>query len=273
MGIVNTTPDSFSDGGQFLETGAARQRVDELLSQGADIIDIGAESSRPGSAPVEAGEQMNRLGPALDHALAAGAFVSIDTTSATVAEWCLARGAHMLNDVSFLADANLARVAAAHDAFLVLNHARAPMSQMRGFSQWPDDAYADIVEDLKSDWGRTKDRAMSVGMKEQRLVFDPGFGFSKNANHCFALLGRLREFDGMGVALLTGPGRKSFIGSVDGAAPSERIGGTVAASLLCAQAGADVLRVHDVREVKQALLVWERTQSYGAPRAGAGCDG
>ena len=145
---------------------------------------------------------------------------------------------------------------------------------MEGFSQWPDDDYTDIVEDLKSDWERTKERAMRAGMTEQRLVFDPGFGFSKNEKHCFSLLGRLRELTTLGHPLLVGPGRKSFLGAVDGSGPNERLGATVAASVLCAQAGADALRVHDVREVRQALRVWERTHSVGADaRAGAALDG
>ncbi len=274
MGIVNTTPDSFSDGGRYLDAAAGMKRVDDLLRQGVDIIDIGAESSRPGSPEVPADEQLRRLGPTLDHALAQGAFVSIDTTSPRVAARCLERGAQMINDVSFLRQEALAHVTSAHDAYLVLNHSRAPMSEMGGFSQWPDDDYADIVEDLKLDWGQTKDRAMRAGMTAERLVFDPGFGFSKNARHCFALLARLGEFRDLQVPMLVGPGRKSFVGSVDDSGPGERIGGTIAACLLSAQAGADVLRVHDVREVRQALLVWERTRDeQGRLTAGGERDG
>lgn len=258
MGVVNTTPDSFSDGGKYLSPADAVRRVEQLFRDGAEIIDIGAESSRPRSAQVPAAEQLLRLDAALGAALDLGAFVSIDTTSPEVAAHCLRRGARMINDVSFLRDVELAAVTAAHDAYLLLNHSRAPMAQMTGFSRWPDDDYTDIVADLVADWGQAKERAMQAGVAQGRLVFDPGFGFSKNARHCFELLARLGEFRQLGVPIAAGPGRKSFIADLDQSPPERRLGGTIAAALLCAQAGADVLRVHDVFEVRQALQVWRR---------------
>jgi dihydropteroate synthase len=260
MGVVNTTPDSFYDGGQALDPQAARQRVDELLVAGADIIDIGAETSKPGSAPVPADTQLSRLMPALQHALERGAWTSIDTTNAEVAHVALGKGARILNDVSGLADPRLAEIAQRHDACLVITHCRVPMAEMTGFSEWPDDDYADIVNEVKVDWGRSRDRAMHVGLSRKNLIFDPGFGYSKNARHSFELLARLNELAELDVPILSGPSRKSFIGSVDGSPPAERLGGTIAASLASADKGAHVLRVHDVKAVRQALWVWARTK-------------
>lgn len=260
MGVVNTTPDSFYDGGQALEPAAARQRVDELIAEGADIIDIGAETSKPGAAAVPAETQLLRALPALERALERGAWTSIDTTSAEVAQVALSKGAHIVNDVSGLADPRLAEIAQRHDACLVITHCRVPMAQMAGFSEWPDDAYADIVDEVKVDWGRSRDRAMQVGLSRKNLIFDPGFGYSKNARHSFEVLARLNEFAALEVPILSGPSRKSFIGSVDGSAPADRLGGTIAASLASADKGAHVLRVHDVQAVRQALAVWARAK-------------
>jgi dihydropteroate synthase len=261
MGIVNLTPDSFYDGGQNLEPKAAQTRIDALLAQGADVLDLGAESSRPGSLPVPAAEQIRRLEPALRHAVASGACVSIDTTSPEVAEFALSRGARLVNDVSCLRDVELARVSAAHGAWLVIMHSRRPMAEMTGFSQWPDDAYADIVQDVRRDWGLAAERAVQAGMAPSKLIFDPGFGFSKNARHSYELLARLSEFRTLGVPILSGPSRKSFLASADGSPPEQRLGGTIAACLVSARAGADLLRVHDVHEVRQALTVWARAES------------
>ena len=258
MGVLNVTPDSFFDGGEYLDGESAAQRVETLIHEGADIIDIGAESSRPGSRVVPAVEQIQRLEPVLVKAVARGVFVSVDTTDAEVAEYCLARGARMINDVSCLSQPKLASATAAVGGWLVLNHSRTPMSEMSGFSQWPDDDYTDIVEDVMMDWGQASARAVAAGMQADRLVFDPGLGFSKNARHCFEILGRLSEFHALGVPTLVGPGRKSFIADVDGSPPGERLGGTVAACLSSANAGAAVLRVHDVAAVRQALGVWQR---------------
>jgi dihydropteroate synthase len=261
MGIVNLTPDSFYDGGRHLDPNAARLRIDAMLERGADLLDLGAESSRPGSHPVPAAEQIRRLEPALGHALAVGARVSVDTTSPEVAQFALGRGAQIVNDVSCLRDAELARVCAAHGAWLVIMHSRRPMAEMTGFSQWPDDAYADIVQDVRRDWGLAAERAVQAGMAPSKLIFDPGFGFSKNARHSYELLARLSEFRSLGVPILSGPSRKSFLASVDGSPPEARLGGTIAACLASARAGADVLRVHDVHEVRQALAVWSRAEA------------
>lgn len=255
MGVLNVTPDSFSDGGDFLEPRAARERVDALLNDGADIVDIGGESSRPGSDAVPAREQIERIEPALRYAVDQGALVSIDTTLPDVAERCLNMGATLINDVSCLAEPDLARVVAKAGGDLLIMHARGPMSRMPGFSEWPDEAYADVVVDVAREWSNARERAVAQGQPRERIFFDPGLGFAKNARHSFELLRRLQEFRSLEAPVFVGPGRKSFIASVDPAPPSERLGGTIAACIISAQKGAHALRVHDVREVRQALAV------------------
>jgi dihydropteroate synthase len=270
MGVLNVTPDSFFDGGQFDDPHAAARRIDQLVEQGADLIDIGAESTRPGAAAVPPSEQIARLEPALRHALQTSVLVSVDTQSPIVARHVLGLGAHLINDVSCLADEDLARACAEHQAPLVIMHARGPAASMAGFSLYPDDGYADVVEDVRREWRSAKERAVRAGMSASDIYFDPGLGFAKNARQSFALLAGLARFRSEGL-IVVGPSRKSFIASLDGAPPDERLGGSVAAALLAAARGASIVRVHDVREVRQALrvaAVVERGASVGAAHAG-----
>ncbi|MGC4092604.1 MAG: dihydropteroate synthase [Polyangiaceae bacterium] len=255
MGVLNVTPDSFYDGGRYLDESSAFARVDQLLADGADIIDIGGESSRPGAPPVAAAEQLARIEPALRHALSRGALTSIDTTDPVVAERALSLGAHAVNDISCLADSDLARVCARHSATLVLMHSRGPMQHMAGFSNYPDDAYGDVVLDVLTEWRTARDRAVAQGLLASSVWLDPGIGFAKNARQSFALLQGLSRFTSEGVPLVVGASRKSFMAAVDAAPPTERLGGSIAAALLAVSSGASVLRVHDVREVRQALAV------------------
>ena len=270
MGVLNVTPDSFFDGGRYDDARAAARRVDQLVKDGADLIDIGAESTRPGAQAVSASEQIARLEPTLRHAVAAGALVSVDTASPVVARHALGLGAHLINDVSCLADDGLARACAEHQAPLIIMHARGAAAKMAGFSVYPDDGYADIIEDVRREWRSAKERAVSAGMSESDVYFDPGLGFAKNARQSFALLAGLARFQSEGL-IVVGPSRKSFLASLDGAPPDERLGGSVAAALLAAARGAAIVRVHDVREVRQALCVTafvEREHSVGAAHAG-----
>lgn len=253
--MVNVTPDSFSDGGAFLEPDAARAHVDSLLAAGADVLDIGGESTRPGSTPVGADEQLRRIEPVVRHALARGAVVSIDTQDPLVAERMLGLGARYVNDVSCLADPDLASVTARHDATLILMHSRGSMSEMRGFSQYADDAYDDVVADVAREWSAARERARARGLAVERCFLDPGLGFAKNARHSLTLLARLSELTALGAPIVVGPSRKSFIAEVGSAAPGERLGGTIAACLHAASAGAAMLRVHDVFAVRQALAL------------------
>jgi dihydropteroate synthase len=255
MGVLNVTPDSFFDGGRYANPESARAQVDRLLADGAHILDIGAESSRPGAEPVPPAEQIDRIDAALRHAVERGAVVSIDTTSPEVAERALALGAQMVNDVSCLADPELASVTARARATLVLMHSRGPMSAQRGYSQYPDAGYADVTREVLAEWRTGRDRAVAAGLQPEDVWLDPGLGFAKNARQSFELLSRLEELGREGVPVLVGPSRKSFIAAVDGAPPEERLGGTIAACLLAAERGARVLRVHDVSAVRQALGV------------------
>ncbi len=265
MGICNVTPDSFSDGGRYLDAKAAAARIDELLAEGADIIDIGGESTRPGSKPVDAKEQLERVLPVIQYAAKRGACISIDTTSPHVAAAALDCGAHAINDVSLLAHTDLAHVAAGSGATLILSHARPAVGMRPALHE-----YGDVVADVIADWERAAERAMSVGLKRSALVMDPGLGFSKAARHSLELLRRSRVLaERMGdVPVLIGASRKSFLTLVDpkGAKetpPAERDGASIAAAIHAVHAGVHVLRVHAVRATRQAI---DLDNVLGTPR-------
>jgi len=267
MGVLNVTPDSFYDGGRYASEPAALGRVDELIHDGADVIDIGGESSRPGSEPVPSGEQIRRIEGAVRYALErARALVSIDTTRPEVAERMLELGAHMINDISCLSDPELAKVSARHGAMLIVMHSRGPMSKMKGFSKYPEDGYRDVVGEVRSELRSAHERALAAGMPARDVIWDPGLGFAKSARQSFELLARLEELTAEGVPIAVGPGRKSFIGSLDEAPAEKRLGGTIAACLGAVERGARLLRVHDVAEVGQALRVARR---IGSPQSSA----
>jgi dihydropteroate synthase len=268
MGILNVTPDSFYDGGRYLDEASVAERIEALVAEGADIIDIGGESSRPGSVKVPAAEQVARIEVAVRRAVASGVKVSIDTTSPEVADRMLGLGAHIVNDVSCLSDPELARVTARYQADLVLMHARGSMAEMKGFSVYAEDAYDDVVTDVLREWGAARDRALEVGLARDRVWLDPGIGFAKNARQSWELLRRLPELTAEGVPVVVGPSRKSFIGALDGSPPEQRLGGTIAACVLSVQRGAHVLRVHDVAAVKQALRVMQELTPSGATESG-----
>lgn len=279
MGVLNVTPDSFSDGGLFHDARAAERRITELRAEGAEIIDIGAESTRPGAAAVSAADQIARIGSAVSIAVAAGAIVSIDTTLPEVAERALADGATIVNSVSLDAAEDLGRLAAARGAALVLMHSRGPMSSMAGFSVYADDGYRDVVSDVGEELSAAAERALAAGLPRGELILDPGLGFAKNARQSLELCARLGELRALGFPLLVGPSRKSFIahvasgGSVRVAPPSERLGGTIAAVLACVARGAEIVRVHDVAAVRQALAIAALIGAGPAPRAEASSGG
>lgn len=279
MGVLNVTPDSFSDGGLFHDARAAERRITELRAEGAEIIDIGAESNRPGAAAVSAADQIARIGSAVSIAVAAGAIVSIDTTLPEVADRALADGATIVNSVSLDAAEDLGRLAAARGAALVLMHSRGPMSSMAGFSVYADDGYRDVVSDVGEELSAAAERALAAGLPRGELILDPGLGFAKNARQSLELCARLGELRALGFPLLVGPSRKSFIahvasgGSVRVAPPSERLGGTIAAVLACVARGAEIVRVHDVAAVRQALAIAALIGAGPAPRAEASSGG
>jgi dihydropteroate synthase len=255
MGICNVTPDSFSDGGHFLAPEAARSRVDQLLAEGADFIDIGGESTKPGALPVPASEQIARVLDVVRYAVAAGACVSVDTSSAEVAAACLDQGACVVNDVSCLRETALGGVVASTGAALVLMHTRGLPQEMTDFGSYPPDGYKDIVREICAEWGFAAERARALGVPADAIAMDPGLGFAKSAQQSTELLARVREIvEAVGVPVAVGASRKSFLTTVDpGAAPHERLGSSIAAALHAARSGVALLRVHDVRATRQAV--------------------
>jgi dihydropteroate synthase len=269
VGVCNVTPDSFSDGGRHLGYESACRRVDELLAEGADSVDIGAESTRPGAPPVPPEEQLARMLEVVRYA-ATKACVSVDTTRPEVAEACLDAGAVAVNDVSCLADAQLAEVVAQAGATLFLMHARGAPREMRGFSVYPDGGYGDVVEDVLREWTRAADLAVSRGLARSALVMDPGLGFAKNAQQSLLLLRRTSDLvSRLDVPVLVGASRKSFLRVVDAdAGPSDRLGASVAAALHATRQGAALVRVHDVRATRQAIDLFGLTDGAAEARRG-----
>ena len=279
MGILNRTPDSFSDGGRFVDDGAAGAQIDAMIDEGAVIIDIGAESTQPGATAISATEQLARLGGVVAAAAARGVLVSIDTTSPEVAARALRDGARMVNSVSLEPAAELGALAAAHGASLVLMHSRGAMADMPAFSSYPDDAYTDVVADVAREWSLAADRALRAGLPREDLVLDPGLGFFKNARHSLELCARLDELAALGFPVLVGPSRKSFVARAAGEEPPapahRRLGGSLAVALACVERGAAIVRAHDVAETRQALAVAAALRALGkrprpAPRAEEG---
>ncbi len=265
MGVCNVTPDSFSDGGRYLAPGDARARIDELLAEGADIVDVGGESTRPGSAPVSAREQILRVLEVIRYAASRAACVSIDTADAEVAAACLDAGASVVNDVSCLRDPRLAAAAAAAGAAFVLMHTRGTPAEMAAFSRYPEGGYDDVVPEVCREWESAAGRARSAGVERDAMVMDPGLGFAKNARQSTELLARLDEVRrAVGVPVAVGASRKSFLAAGDpGAGPADRLGASIAAALHAAARGASVLRVHDVRATRQALDLARRVAAAG----------
>ena len=256
MAVLNTTPDSFFDGGRYEKHHNAAQKIDEMLEEGADIIDIGAESTRPGAQEISPAAQLERLGHAVEYAVRCEAMVSVDTTSPVVAREALKLGARVVNDVSCLRDSELARVVAELEADLIIMHSRGSMTTMPGFSTY-DGSYGDIVSDVMSEWNQARLTASSAGVAPEKIWFDPGLGFHKTAAQSHELMRRLSEFTSLTSRIVVGASRKSFIGSLDDSPADKRLGGSIAACLRALDAGAKVLRVHDVHEVKQALLAYQ----------------
>ncbi|OJY35362.1 MAG: dihydropteroate synthase [Rhizobiales bacterium 65-9] len=247
MGVVNVTPDSFSDGGQFHAPERAIARVAELIAQGADIIDIGAESTRPyGDAQaVDADEEMARLAPVLPEAARLGVPISIDTMKASVARWAIGQGATILNDVWGLQrDPDMARVAAETGAPIIVMHNRDAA-----------DPAIDIMADIDAFFARSLAIAARAGVARERIVLDPGVGFGKTPAQSIETLARLERLRAFGLPFLVGASRKRFIASVSPAPPDKRIGGSIAAHIVAMQAGAAIVRAHDVAETLQAMKV------------------
>jgi dihydropteroate synthase len=255
MGIVNVTPDSFSDGGAFSSAQAAIDHALRLEAEGADILDIGGESTRPGSEAISIDEEFQRVMPVIEGlAGRTKALISIDTRKAEVMRRALAAGAHIINDVAALTyEPACLEVAAASDAPVILMHAQGDPRTMQA-APYYDDCLLDVY-----DWLAARIAACeAAGIPRSRLVIDPGIGFGKNLTHNLELLAGLTLLHGLGVPLLLGASRKSFIGMLTGVKSArERVPGSIAAALQGAAQGVQILRVHDVAETRQALTVWE----------------
>jgi dihydropteroate synthase len=259
MGIVNVTPDSFSDGGQWLESAAAVQHGLALLADGADLVDVGGESTRPGATRPDVDEELRRVLPVVQALASAGAAVTIDTMRSEVARAAVEAGAVGVNDVSGgLADDAMLSTVAALDAPLICMHWRGHSTLMQGLA-----VYDDVVVDVRAELSARRDAAVAAGVAPERLALDPGLGFAKNADHNWALLARLAELASLGQPLVVGASRKAFLGELLASddsprPPQDRDDATTALSALAALHGAWCVRVHDVRSSRDAVEVARR---------------
>jgi len=247
MGVLNVTPDSFSDGGRYLDAPAAIAHAKHLVAEGADILDIGAESTRPygGAVRVTRDEERQRLNPVLPAVVALGVPVSIDTLKAAVAAWALETGVAIVNDVWGLQrDPDMARVVAEHNAPVIIMHNRERA-----------DPALDIMADVTDYFSRSLEIAWRAGIRHDRIVLDPGIGFGKTAEQSLICIARLHTFRSFGLPLLVGASRKRFINAIVPSEPMERLGGSIAAHLVAVENGAAIIRAHDVAPTVQALAV------------------
>jgi dihydropteroate synthase len=259
MGVVNVTPDSFSDGGRYLDAEAAIQHGLELEAEGAAILDVGGESTRPGADPVPEAEELRRVIPVIEGLIARGrgARISIDTSKAAVAARALEAGATLVNDVTALrGDVDMAGVVAAAGADCCLMHMLGDPRTMQD-----DPHYDDVVGDIKAFLKERMAFAIDAGIAEERILLDPGIGFGKTVEHNLELLRRLGEFVELGHPVVIGTSRKSFLGRLTGREASDRVAATVATNVLAYERGARVFRVHDVAPVHDALTVTAATVS------------
>ena len=247
MGVLNVTPDSFSDGGRFLEPAAAIEHASRLVAEGADILDIGAESTRPygGAVRISHDEERARLEPILPAVVALGLPVSIDTLKSEIAAWALAAGAAVVNDVWGLQrDSGMARVVAEHGAPVIIMHNREAV-----------DPEIDIIADVTAFFSRSLEIAWDAGIGREQIVLDPGIGFGKTTEQSLACIAKLNAWRGFNLPLLVGASRKRFINAITPSQPMERLGGSLAAHLLAVENGAAIIRAHDVAATAQALAV------------------
>lgn len=270
MGVVNVTPDSFSDGGRFLSPEAAVAHARTLVAEGADLLDIGGESTRPGAAPVDPEEEFRRIRPVLE-ALDADRSVplSVDTRHAEVARRAFGAGADLVNDVSGLADPAMAPLLGETGAPVIVMHMRGDPTTMASLAHYTD-LRAEVFEELT----RSVRRAEAAGVAADRILIDPGLGFAKTGPQSLELLAHVGELRSLGYPVVVGASRKSFLGAALGGVPvGERVEASVAAAVLAARAGAHIVRVHDVAATARALAVVEAVRATEAPRGSpAGAD-
>jgi dihydropteroate synthase len=257
MGIVNVTPDSFSDGGRFEGERSAADHCERLLREGADLLDIGAESTRPGARTPSAEEELARALPVLRHALTLGVPVSVDTSQPLVMRTALELGVDIVNDVRALQRPGALEVLASHDrAGVCLMHMQGEPATMQVAPR-----YGDVIRDVGGFLAQRRDAVLAAGIGAERIVLDPGIGFGKTAEHNLALLARQGELLGLGHPLLVGWSRKSVLGVVTGRPVAQRLHASVAAALMAVERGASIVRVHDVAATVDALRLWRATIS------------
>ncbi len=255
MGVVNVTPDSFSDGGRYLDPAAAIAHAKKLIAEGADLLDIGGESTRPGAQPVSEDDELARVLPLLEALHGAAIPISVDTRRPRVMREALRAGASMINDVEALESPGALPAVASSECAVCLMHKKGDPSTMQR-----DPRYGDVVAEVKAYLAERIAAAEKVGIARNRIAIDPGFGFGKKLAHNLELLRRLDEFAALGVPVVAGLSRKSMLGMITGKPVGERLAASIAAALLAVQHGANILRVHDVAETKDALAVWQAPQ-------------
>jgi dihydropteroate synthase len=250
MGVVNVTPDSFADGGKFLDAGAALAHARRLVAEGADIVDVGGESTRPGAAPTDERQELERILPVVS--ALRDVPVSVDTRRAHVMRAALAAGASMVNDVEALGAPGALEAVAGSDCAVCLMHKKGDPATMQ-----QDPQYADVVREVRDFLAARIAACERSGIARERIVADPGFGFGKSVQHNLALLKRLPELAALGVPILAGWSRKSSLGAITGRDVGERLAASLAAALLALLGGARILRVHDVRETRDVVKMWQ----------------
>ncbi|WP_213990487.1 dihydropteroate synthase [Sodalis sp. dw_96] len=257
MGILNVTPDSFSDGGRFNRLDAALTHAREMIDAGATLIDIGGESTRPGAAAVSAEQEAERVLPVVE-ALAQRfeVFISVDTSRALVMRESAAAGAHMINDIRALNEPGAMEAARDSGLPVCLMHMQGEPHTMQ-----QDPSYQDVLAEVKSFFVRRIAECQMAGIEKKRLLLDPGFGFGKNLAHNYRLLARLEDFHSFGLPILVGMSRKSMVGELTHVPPDQRVIGSVACAVIAAMQGARIIRVHDVKETIEAMLVVKATLS------------
>lgn len=256
MGVVNVTPDSFSDGGRYVTISQAKAHINQLIVEGADILDIGGESTRPGSKPVDMAEELNRVMSVIDYAISQNIPVSIDTTKPEVMQAALEAGVSLINDVNALQTPGTLETVATSNAMVCLMHKQGQPDTMQCAPE-----YNDVISDVKTFLKRRVEAAVSTGIIAARIMIDPGFGFGKTLEHNLMLLQQLSQFLSMKLPILVGISRKSMLGTITGNAVDDRKYASVAAALIAADKGARILRVHDVKATRDALAVLEAVKS------------
>ena len=247
VGILNVTPDSFSDGGKFLAVKNAIRHAKKMVADGADIIDIGGESTRPKSKPITAEEEMVRVRPVIERLVQEVSVpLSIDTRNAEVAEECLRLGVHMINDVTGLANREMRKIAAEYKVPVVIMHMLGTPETMQ-----ENPVYDDVVKDIDTFFEERIAQACAAGVERANIILDPGIGFGKTTRHNLQILSRLQEFSHFGLPLMVGPSRKGFIENITGLPIGERLPGTLMAVALAIVNGASFIRVHDVKECRE----------------------